>query len=158
MAFIISYVYWQYPGRCCSLSFLLIYFLSFNLSRFSFYINNCYLENFVFVYLLYLYFFIILFQSSSLESASPNAKKLKLDIAKLEGNVLIMRKFWVMFFKYMESVCNSAHHVLEFSGRACNSLLNSLSNKDCCSSGISINLDLSQCNWIKWRWKSKKNF
>ena len=35
-----SDVYWQYPGRCRSLSFLLIYFLSFYLSRYSFYRNK----------------------------------------------------------------------------------------------------------------------
>ena len=35
-----SDVYCQYPDRCRSLSFFLTYFLSFYLSRFSFYINT----------------------------------------------------------------------------------------------------------------------
>ena len=35
-----SDVYGQYPGRCRSLSFFLTHFLSFHLSRFSFYINK----------------------------------------------------------------------------------------------------------------------
>jgi len=33
-------VYCQYPDRCSSLSFFLTYFLSFYLSRFSFYVNS----------------------------------------------------------------------------------------------------------------------